>query len=292
MDEHVDEHLPQIQGVVSQKMGRCILRLQQLELVIKAILAFSKIEGHPEDLLTNLERRKASFATKTLGQLVGELTGAYFLPGVGEDTESPPSKDQDPTRAYFRMTCVTQLEEAAYEQTKIALRELVDVRNELVHHFMSRFDLFSVGGCEGAIEYLDKAFALIDKHDRELRQMAKTMDEGRKELGAFFASEAGEDMLVYGIMPGGGEMHWPSTLIVQWLGNAERVCAREGWTSLVEAIHYIRGRNPDLCPKKYGRSSWRQILHESQLFELVRRTDTSTGERIVWYRSRPTLLSQ
>lgn len=289
MGEQVNEQLPQMQGVVSQKMGRCILRLQQLELVIKAILAFSKIEGHPEDLLTNLERRKESFATKTLGQLVGELTGAYFLPGVGEDTESPPSNDQDPTRAYFRMTCVTQLEEAAYEQTKIALRELVDVRNELVHHFMSRFELFSVAGCEAAVAYLDKAFELIDKHDRELRLMAKTMDESRKELGAFFASEAGEDMLVYGIMPGGAPIHWPATTIVQWLQNAERACAVEGWTRLPDAIQHIQQRNEGLTPRKYGCASWRQVVHESKLFQTERRREQSAGESVLWYRSRQQL---
>ncbi|MNE48604.1 OST-HTH/LOTUS domain protein [compost metagenome] len=184
------------------------------------------------------------------------------------------------------MTCSTQLDEQAYEDMKVALRELVEMRNGLVHHFVSGFDLWSADGCEAAQAHLDSAFTRIDKHDRELRQLAKSMDEGRQALGAFMASEAGENLFVYGITPGDGEMHWPSTMIVHWLRNAESECAREGWTCLPDAIRYIQAKNPGLGPTKYGCSSWRQILHEAKLFEMEKRTDSSSGVTVAWYRSR------
>ncbi|RFQ10419.1 hypothetical protein D0N87_28945, partial [Pseudomonas sp. ATCC 13867] len=117
-----------------------------------------------------------------------------------------------------------QLESDDHTGLKDALTSLVTLRNDLVHHFMERFNVFSPDGCAAAIAHLDAAFAEIETQDRALRAMAKSMDEARQEMGAFLASEAGSDMIVYGIMPGDGPMHWPSTTVVQWLLNAELAC--------------------------------------------------------------------
>ncbi|MOA34240.1 hypothetical protein D3C78_1556010 [compost metagenome] len=119
--------------------------------------------------------------------------------------------------------------------------------------------------------------------------MAKAMDEVRQEVGAFFASDEGSDMLVYGIMPGGAPMHWPSTAIVQWLLNAEHACAINGWTRLTDAIHRIEQRNEGLTPRKYGCTTWRQVVHESKLFQTERRREQQAGESVLWYRSKPQL---
>ncbi|WP_394340060.1 OST-HTH/LOTUS domain-containing protein [Metapseudomonas furukawaii] len=80
-------------------------------------------------------------------------------------------------------------------------------------------------------------------------------------------------------------------MIVHWLRNAESECAREGWTCLPDAIRYIQARNPAPGPKKYGCSSWRQILHEARVFEMEKRTDSSSGATVAWYRSRLSALS-
>ncbi|KSQ21687.1 hypothetical protein APB26_32420 [Pseudomonas aeruginosa] len=286
MDERVDEGLASLQGVVSQKMGRCILRLQQVELLTKAMLSYSNIEGPAKDLSANLEKRKKVLANKTLGQLTGEFLGAYVRPLEKDD--SPENLPEDPSSCYFRMSWCVQLEGEDHANLKKALTGLVALRNDLVHHFMERFDVFSPDGCTAAITHLDAAFIEIETQDRALRAMAKAMDEARQEIGAFIASEAGSDMIVYGIMPGDGPMHWPSTTIVQWLLNAELACALNGWTRLTDAIRHIEQRNQGLTPGKYGCKTWRQVVHESQLFQSERRREPAGGSAL-WYRSKPQL---
>lgn len=284
MDEQVNEGLAALQGVVSQKMGRCILRLQQVEILTKAMLSYSSIEGPAEELSANLEKRKKSFANKTLGQLTSEFVGSYVRPLEKDDT--PEDLPEDPTLPYFRMSWRVQLESDDHANLKDALTSLVALRNDLVHHFVERFDVFSTDGCTAAITHLDAALIEIDIQDRALRAMAKAMDEVRQEVGAFLASEEGNDMLVYGIMPGGIPMHWPATTIVQWLQNAELACAINGWTRLTDAIRHIEQRNQGLTPKKYGCTTWRQVVHESKLFQTERRREQQAGGSALWYRSK------
>nr|WP_294972894.1 OST-HTH/LOTUS domain-containing protein [uncultured Pseudomonas sp.] len=287
MDKQVNEGLAALQGVVSQKMGRCILRLQQVELLTKAMLSYSSIEGPAEELSANLEKRKKALANKTLGQLTGEFVGSYVRPLENDDT--PEDLSKDPTSCYFRMSWCVQLESDDYANLKGALSSLVALRNDLVHHFVERFDVFSLDGCTAAITHLDAAFTEIDTQDRALRAMAKAMDEVRQEVGAFLASEAGNDMLVYGITPGDAPMHWPATTIVQWLQNAEPACAINGWTRLTDAIRYIEQRNQGLTPRKYGCTTWRQVVHESKLFQTERRREQQASGSALWYRSKPQL---
>lgn len=287
MDEQVNEGLAALQGVVSQKMGRCILRLQQVELLTKAMLSYSSIEGPAEELSANLEKRKKALANKTLGQLTGEFVGSYVRPLEEDDT--PEDLSADPRPCYFRMSWCVQLESDDHTNLKDALTNLVALRNDLVHHFVERFDVFSPDGCAAAITHLDAAFIEIDTQDRVLRTMAKAMDEVRQELGALLASEEGNDMFVYGIMPGGAPMHWPATTIVHWLQNAEQACAINGWTRLTDAIRHIEQRNQGLTPRKYGCTTWRQLVHESKLFQTERRREQQAGGSALWYRSKPQL---
>ncbi|AGI24365.1 hypothetical protein H681_12475 [Pseudomonas sp. ATCC 13867] len=287
MDEQVNEGLAALQGLVSQKMGRCILRLQQVELLTKAMLSYSSIEGPAEELSANLEKRKKALANKTLGQLVSDFVASYARPLEKDDI--PEDLPGDATRCYVRMSCRVQLESDDHTGLKDALTSLVTLRNDLVHHFMERFNVFSPDGCAAAIAHLDAAFAEIETQDRALRAMAKSMDEARQEMGAFLASEAGSDMIVYGIMPGDGPMHWPSTTVVQWLLNAELACAVNGWTRLSDAIRHIEQRNQGLTPRKYGCTTWRQVVHESRLFQTERRREQQVDGSALWYRSKPQL---
>lgn len=80
-------------------------------------------------------------------------------------------------------------------------------------------------------------------------------------------------------------MHWPAAGIVRALREAASELAVDGWTPVAAASRWIMERSPDQQPNKYGCASWRQVLHESRLFEL--RYRDVDGERAAWYRVRP-----
>ena len=68
------------------------------------------------------------------------------------------------------------------------------------------------------------------------------------------------------------------------LREAAAELAVEGWTPVASAGRWIVERLPEHLPAKYGCSSWRQVVHESRLFEL-RYRDVG-GQRAAWYRPK------
>ena len=64
---------------VQRLLGRCLLRLQQYEHLIKAIVAHHDIAGPAHALESIRAERIADTATKTLGTLVGYFVGSYVV---------------------------------------------------------------------------------------------------------------------------------------------------------------------------------------------------------------------
>lgn len=104
-------------------------------------------------------------------------------------------------------------------------------------------------------------------------------------MASFLGSEAGRDLIVFGIMPG-GEIHWEATPIVAQLKAAEEALSCKGWTSLNAAIAKIKGKHPELTPRKYGCSRWRHLLHETGLFNTQIQKSASGAVDDVFFQSR------
>jgi len=176
MDEIIplpSDPVPDLQRTVQRKLGRCMLQLQQYERLLKAMVAHSELSGPPERLQAIHDEKVACAHKKTLGTLVGMLTESYLkLPDLADEPEQGEPSDQ----IWISFRCQMELPEEHYAETKVALKELVDLRNELVHHFLQRFDLWSVDGCIAAESYLDESYETIDGHYLTLRDWAKSMD--------------------------------------------------------------------------------------------------------------------
>jgi hypothetical protein len=205
---------------------------------------------------------------------------------------SEPSADSHETevdngeQSWFSFRFQMELPEERYAETKAALKELVDLRNELVHHFLQRFDLWSVDGCKAAESYLDESNETIDGHYLTLRDWAKSMDEARQHMVSFMQTPEYRDFVINGIEPD-GTVHWAGSGITNCLREAETKLAQAGWTPLFEAIRWIAKTYPEQTPKRYGCGSWRHVLHASQQFEIRKQSQADNGPTVVWYRSRP-----
>lgn len=261
------EQLASLQDTVSRKLGRCILRLQQYERLMKRLLAAHDLSGACDS---------------------SSGPGADSYHRVTGDNDKTTDTNPDPTRPAVRLRMGAELSEENYQKAKQDLAALVARRNHLVHHFMEQFDLFSDAGCHAAQVYLDETYQQIDQHDRELRAWAQGMDHGREPMQAFMQSTTWRDVLLYGLVPG-QPVDWPCTTIVQQLSRAESACHEAGWTSLTAAIGFIHLDWPELNPKKYGCSSWRHVIHQSGLFEIQKRKPADSERTQVWYRSKPAL---
>ena len=151
------------QREVQRLLGRCLLRLQQYERLMKAIAAHHDISG-PAHALESIRAARVDDAfTKTLGTLVGRLFGSCVVT-EGADTAADDTASEPVDTIHFAMRMQLSLSAEDYARTQSDLKELVLLRNSLVHHFIDQHDLWSTDGCLTARDALVVAYARIDQH--------------------------------------------------------------------------------------------------------------------------------
>lgn len=281
------DHFPSIQREIQRKFGRNLIRLQQYERLIKALVAEHDIAGPIDELHSIKARQIEAVSKKTLGQVVGDLTGAYIAPVIPESASlHDDGHPGDPDVAWAKISFKIEMKEDDFKETERKLADLVNLRNELVHHFLEKHDIWTEEGCLTAGTYLDDCFKQIDTHYERLRGWAKHNLEAHDLIAGFTQSPGFHDFLAHGVMPGGAGVFWASSTIVNLLLDAEATFSKDGWTLLQHAIDYVGQHEPEHTPMRYGCSSWRQVLHESEQFE-VRREQPAPGiPTVTWYRSR------
>lgn len=269
------------QREVQRLLGRCLLRLQQYERLLKAMVATQEFSGTPQTLEGSLAARKAEASDKTMGTLIGRLMGNYIVPMDGEDQDYAPDGPDEPFHFSFRMRLSLRRDD--YETLKSDLRELVTLRNTLVHHLIDQHDLWTVDGCIRAQDALLQAYTEIDRHFEQLRTFAGDMDTAKQAAAELMRTPEFIDMVVNGIGPD-GQVHWPMAGIVSALREAFRELAVDGWVNLDAAARWVSEHRPEQTPQKYGCSRWRHVVHESKQFEL--RNFAHNGQFGAWFREK------
>jgi len=134
---------PALQRDVQRLLGRCMLRIQQYERLMKAMLAHHEPAGPVEALEEQRSRRIEKLSDKSLGALVKALFETYVVPdGFARDLlpEDKVPTDRISMALSFRMSMAPD----RWALTKEAVEELVAMRNDLAHHLIDRFTQKSV----------------------------------------------------------------------------------------------------------------------------------------------------
>ncbi len=84
-----------LQHEVQRKLGRCLLRIQQYEHLMKSLLASRQLAGPAAAFEALRSARADTLATKSLGHLVGELTGSFVTTGQAVVDLEPSSEGND-----------------------------------------------------------------------------------------------------------------------------------------------------------------------------------------------------
>lgn len=269
------------QHEVQRLLGRCLLRLQQCELLLRSMTAMQKFSGTPETLQRGLDASKASVCGKTLGTLIGRLMGDYIMKESCEVSDVAPDHGTD--SFYISFQAQLKVSDEGYDALQADLRELVTVRNSLVHHFIELHDLWTVDGCLVAQDALRRTYAEIDRHVEQLRTFAGYMDDARRGAAELLQSPQFFDVIVNGITPD-GQIHWPAAGIVGALRQALQELSIDGWVNLDAAARWVSENHPEQTPQKYGCSRWRHVVHECGQFEI--RRFRHNGQFGAWFRAR------
>ncbi|MFZ6045293.1 OST-HTH/LOTUS domain-containing protein [Pseudomonas sp. CR3202] len=281
-----DRSLEELRSAIAERMGRCVLVLQQYEILLKRLLAHHEYAGPVDALAGYRANREEHFSDQTLGQLVKQFTKRVLRPSTDNmDEFSIDGSPQETLDSFVQIRQSIGVAEEHHEALCSDLQSLVDLRNRLVHHFLEEFPDHDSEGCHAAIRFLDEALDKVRRKHQQLTNWAKSFDQARRDLVDLMQTPGLDDFVKYGIVAG-QETNWPNTTIVSALREVERHLGVDGWTNLEMAIGLIRSYPLELTPKKYECSSWRQVLHESKLFLTERRPAASGVGRETWYRSK------
>ncbi|MBO0407916.1 hypothetical protein [Aeromonas hydrophila] len=165
--------------------GRCLLNLQQFELLLKRVLPVLKMEGNIDTLEDNRKLDAQALSLRMLGQLIGE-----FVTRMGE-SKNEPELDAGIDLPYIRFKFELGNIEAHCER----LRNLLGMRNELAHHFLETFPLNSDENCESALIHLAHISVKIEENRLAFRAMLKAFEEGHNYLCQLLSSDAGMSLL-------------------------------------------------------------------------------------------------
>lgn len=178
-------------------LGRCMLRLQQYERLLKAMLIEHEFSGPAAELVDIRVEREKTISRTTLGNLIGEFVGSYL---VLDGQEVPPrnANDKTDTRASFAFRLMIGLSDEEFKQTEIDLRQLVDLRNMLVHQFIEHHDLWTREGCLHAHSVLADAYDQVDLQYTRLVETAKIHVEVRRRYLEHIQSQEFRDRVSKG----------------------------------------------------------------------------------------------
>lgn len=281
----VSDELPDLNRNVQRLLGRCLLQLQYYERLLKGLLTHSYVAGEAENLDALRLDRADQFAKATLGNLVNSLFDERILASGENESTFNESQLSHEAEMAVEIRFWIKVSETRIAQLKESLKELVTLRNDLVHHLAENFDLSAIEGCLAASRHLEESFAKIETHYLELCGWARSQLVAQQAIHHSMQSGVIRDAVVDGIRPD-GTFNWADCGIVRALLDSAGQLSQEGWIPLHAATAWIAQNNPDQVPKKYGCVSWAQILNDSKLFRLEYRRDAA-GRKSAWFTLKP-----
>lgn len=256
---------------VLRRIGRNVVIFQQVERLLKFLNAHSEVFGPASQLSVRLEERVAAVHKNTMGELAGKLVSSVLQPQP--EHESPEAIDE----VWFGFRFSVGVDAEFVDRHDQEMRALVDARNDLIHHFLQRWQSAVNGDSDGALAYLDAQRADAMRMMERLQGWAHSLEVGRKQLAAFWASPEGERQMELAFLQG--------SRLVAMLGEiAMRTARPDGWALLSTAGQLIKREAPaelDDLRKRFGYPNLKAILLASELFDVTEES-TPGGTRTIY----------
>lgn len=246
---------------VLRKIGRNVLLFQKIEYLLKHLMANHRMEG----TITSIEQRQKEQAERinqlTLGGLVGEYTD-NILSDAGE-SPSEPENLIEPWIS-FRFSRSYADGSGVDDSLRSDMKKMVGARNELIHHFLPRWQPDSLEQLAEAVVYLDEQHESVLPMIAHYEGIAKAMRDGRELHAAFLASEDGQRQM---------EVMWLqiSPLITVMREIVNKATRPDGWTLLARAGALVRVNAADEVAhlkERYGHLTLKKLLIASELFDV------------------------
>lgn len=260
---------------VLRRVGRNLVIFQQVEQALKFLTTHARFHAPAREFAERFDRHTRTIHKKTMGQLAGSLED-FLLDQPDAAPEDIEQEDIDHAWFGFRFSIETDTETVA--RCGRELKDLVDRRNELVHHFLPRWQTSIVGEPSAALSWLDDqreaAVAVLDR----LRTWAHTVEAASREHAAFLTSGDGQREIELFLLR--------SSRLVVMLGQVAMATPRaDGWTLLSTAGNLIKRDSPEELQdlrKRFGQASLKAIMLATELFDVTEETTANGGTRTIY----------
>lgn len=243
---------------VLRRVGRNLIVFQQIEHFLKVLLANHKNAGTPETYVSNLQDQTECINKKMLGHLVDKYgTDAFKDAGA----QVPEDEGAD---GWIHFSFHISGDAEFVESMRRDLKVMTDERNELVHHFLPRWQPNALDKLEEALVYLDaQREKVLPIHDH-LRSTVLHLQASGRQLAEIIASPEYEMQ---------AELLWlqASPLVRLFCNVATQHHRMDGWTYLARAGDLASRELPDEVKhlkERYGFKTLKKLLIGSEMFEI------------------------
>jgi hypothetical protein len=158
----------ELREIAFRKIGRNVVNLQRFERMLKLIIVRTNISGYASELARINQNKTEGTSYKTLGSLVKEFLNTVY------STDDPFSDGPADALNEIWMSQALRIQSNAESISKKEdeLREVVEKRNSLIHHWLAEVDFDSVDECQQLISRLDAQDDRLKPHyDSLMRQL-------------------------------------------------------------------------------------------------------------------------
>lgn len=257
---------------VLRRVGRNLVNFQLVEQALKFLILHARFHAPSSQFAVRLEQHTDAIRRKSMGELAGKLVNTVLQP----DTDGAVPDTIDEAWFGFSFTIETDAETVARHERE--LKALVDRRNELVHHFLPRWNEAVEGSADAALAYLDEQREATVLMLERLQGWVRTVDAARKEHASFLLSEDGQRQIELLVLR--------SSRLVLMLGQLAMASRRpDGWTLLSSAGHLIKRDAPDELEglrERFGYATLKGVLLATELFDLADEPTPGGGTRAIY----------
>lgn len=249
----------QISDEVLRRLGRNLVIFQQIEHFLKVLLANHKNAGTPENYATNLQAQTECINKKMLGHLV-EKYGNEVLQDAGAEVP-----DEERPEDWFVFSFRIAGDSAFVESMRRDLKLMTDERNDLVHHFLPRWQPGNDTVLNDALSYLDAQREKVQPIHEHLRLSVQHLRDSAKSLAEFIDSPEYEKQ---------AEFMWlqASPLVSLFCAVTDQHHRKDGWTYLAQAGDLAAKELPEevqQLKERYGFKTLKKLLIGSEMFDVL-----------------------
>ncbi len=262
---------------VLRKVGRNVVLFQQLEQLLKYVVANGNFAGFASEIKTVKQEQDNKINKQTMGTLVGQ-----YVENSNPLTEAASLEPEQLDEAYFSFSFRVECDDDYYQSQKEALAQLVSERNDLIHHLLPRFDMSSAKSCEALSQELDEQAEKIRSQIKSVQSIAKALHKGREELGDYLQSEEGKKELELSFLR--------QSRLVLMLGDiATQMNREDGWALISTAGHIVKRHAPEeleQMKERLGYNSLMKLIQATEIFDVHEEATPKGGARVL-YRLKP-----